>query len=187
MALIRCPECNERVSDIADYCPSCGIALGEGRREAKPEPEPTLTRAQNEKAGLRRDEASSTPRVAKRSDWSGRLGCLIVLLVLSGLVAFSFFYQNLTLGTYTPTNADAYDFAVINIKRKLSSRASVRFPPLAAVDSRSYGGNTFAFQGAYHMKFPQSEQVSKAFSATVQYVGSGGNNFDDWSIVNMNY
>lgn len=27
MALIRCPECNQRVSDTAPRCPSCGYTL----------------------------------------------------------------------------------------------------------------------------------------------------------------
>ena len=187
MAMIRCPECNASVSSRAAFCPDCGYPLDEIETGAAAPASQARVPATGEKAGYGGEKEYSTPRVSSRPDWSGRMGCLLVLLLLSSIVAISFYYEKLSHGGYTPDAPDAYEFAVTNIKNKLKARVVVTFPRLQEVDSRNTGDNTFRFTGNYHMKNSSGEQVSKPFSATIRYIGGGENNFDDWSVVDMRY
>lgn len=182
MAMIRCPECDQRISDRASYCPHCGNPL------ETPEPAPA-PRENHElfDAGGGTGDAGARRRARKREEWSGRLGCLVVLLILAGLVVGTFYYEKLTLGDYTPRESDAYTFATTNIKNKLKARNFVMFPKVDAVEKSRSAGNTFTFHSEYHTKTAQGEQVSKPFTITVRYIGDGGNSFEDWTVVDMRY
>ena len=35
MALIKCPECWENVSDKAEKCPNCGVQIKKGKKKRK--------------------------------------------------------------------------------------------------------------------------------------------------------
>lgn len=78
MALIKCPECNNQISDQADSCPKCGYEL---KKKAK-EPE-------------NKEESKSFIK-------KGNLKYLIIVLVIA-VGAFLFFQQPNNTGTGTGT------------------------------------------------------------------------------------
>mgnify|MGYP004671580179 FL=1 len=79
MALIKCPECNNQISDQADSCPKCGYELKKKAKEAE-----------------NKEESKSFIK-------KGNLKYLIIVLVIAG-GAFLFFQQpNNNTGTGTGT------------------------------------------------------------------------------------
>lgn len=84
MALIKCPECGNKISDKAEACPKCGYEMKKSQQE--------------------QSVSSNTDNVAKiRSKWNNKY--LIVILI--AVAAIFFFTQNKTTtnspGTTTPS------------------------------------------------------------------------------------
>ena len=101
MALIKCPECNNMISDKSEHCIHCGYPLNNVKQleEEKPsfieEPKEITPEKENEKI----TEKISTPKIDNMStppayEKSQRKGCLIIsLMCLTFLIFVSLFIK----------------------------------------------------------------------------------------------
>lgn len=187
MPLILCPECNSTISDKAAACPRCGFPINQAEKSGAVFARPSKTVEHGEKSGPVEGFPSTAVKVRSRPDWKGRAGCLAVMLLCACLLAFAMYIERINREEYTPTAADAYQMAVMRIKDSQQARITVRFPPVDDVTVSRLGQNTYRFQSKYYIKDKSGEKSEREFTATVRYVGSGQNNYDDWSITGLRY
>ena len=106
MALIKCPNCNNEVSDMADKCPKCGYVL------------------KTQKPSIQRDAAEVTLALEKITKFL-KIGALVVAILASIFLIRGFYikdvYENYSSSDYYYDNedninayvgGDAYNFII---------------------------------------------------------------------------
>lgn len=86
MAIIKCPECGNPVSDKAPYCPKCGIEIA-GKIKSQtmtPPPVPPAEKPSNSQSPKDENKKNGTRNVL--------IVCLVIALIACGLALY--FYHD---------------------------------------------------------------------------------------------